>query len=74
MMELRHEQYEEIKPYLPVQRGNVKLSNRKVPKGFCMLQSRSVNGEVFPVGVEIVAYNLQADEPRGLNRGIKSHI
>ena len=52
-MELRHEQYEEIKPYLPVQRGNVKLSNRKVPKGFCMLQSRSVNGEVFPVGVEI---------------------
>ena len=33
MMELRHEQYEEIKPYLPVQRGNVKLSNRKVLNG-----------------------------------------
>ena len=32
-MELTHEQYEEIKPYLPVQRGNVKLSNRKVLNG-----------------------------------------
>ena len=32
-MELTPEQYEEIKPYLPVQRGNVKLSNRKVLNG-----------------------------------------
>jgi len=30
MMELTHEQYQEIKPYLPVQRGYVKLSNRKL--------------------------------------------
>ena len=30
MMELTQEQYEEIKPSLPLQRGKVKLSNRKV--------------------------------------------
>jgi len=30
MMELTHEQYQEIKPSLPVQRGQVKLSNRKL--------------------------------------------
>ena len=30
MMELTQEQYEEIKPSLPVQRGQVKLSNRKL--------------------------------------------
>jgi len=30
MMELTQEQYQEIKPSLPVQRGQVKLSNRKV--------------------------------------------
>ena len=30
MMELTHEQYQEIKPSLPVQRGKVKLSNRKL--------------------------------------------
>ena len=30
MMELRQEQYQEIKPSLPVQRGYVKLSNRKL--------------------------------------------
>ncbi|MDP6998778.1 MAG: transposase, partial [Candidatus Poribacteria bacterium] len=29
-MELTHEQYQEIKPSLPVQRGYVKLSNRKL--------------------------------------------
>jgi len=30
MMELTQKQYQEIKPSLPVQRGKVKLSNRKV--------------------------------------------
>jgi len=30
MMELTQEQYQEIKPSLPVQRGKVKLSNRKL--------------------------------------------
>jgi len=30
MMEPTHEQSEEIKPFLPVQRGQVKLSNRKL--------------------------------------------
>ena len=33
MMELTQEQYQEIKPSLPVQRGQVKLSNRKVRNG-----------------------------------------
>ena len=33
MMELTPEPYEEIMPYLPGQRGNVKLSNRKVLNG-----------------------------------------
>ena len=72
-MELRHEQYEEIKPYLPVQRGNVKLSNRKVPKGFCMLQSRSVNGEVFPVGVEIW-HTIYRRVNRGAKTGVLNRI
>jgi transposase len=32
-MELTKKQYQEIKPYLPVQRGNVRLSNRRVLNG-----------------------------------------
>jgi len=47
-MELTHEQYEEIKPYLPVQRGNVKLSNRKVLNGILYVAEQGCKWRGLP--------------------------
>ena len=74
MMELRREQYEEIKSYLPVQRGNVKLSNRQVLNGILSVAELGCKWRGLPGRFGKLAYNLQADEPRGQNRGIKWHI
>ena len=53
MTELRQEQYEEIKPSLLVQRGKVKLSNRKLLNRIWSVAEQAVNGAVFPLGLEI---------------------
>ena len=74
MMELTPEPYEEIKPYLPGQRGNVKLSNRKVLNGILYVAEQGCKWRGLPGRFGKLAYNLQADEPRGQNRGIKWHI
>ena len=47
-MELTHEQYEEIKPYLPVQRGNVKLSNRNVLNGILYVAEQGCKWRGLP--------------------------
>ena len=47
-MELTHEQYEEIKPYLPVQRGNVKLSYRNVLNGILYVAEQGCKWRGLP--------------------------
>ena len=48
MMELTPEPYEEIKPYLPGQRGNVKLSNRKVLNGILSVAEQGCKWRGLP--------------------------
>ena len=48
MMELTQEQYQEIKPYLPVQKGKVKLSNRKVLNGILYVAEQGCQWRGLP--------------------------
>ena len=45
-MEITEAQYERIKDALPVQRGNVRLSNLQVPKAVLYALSKAANGAV----------------------------
>jgi hypothetical protein len=46
-MEITETQYERIKDALPVQRGNVRLSNLQVLNAVLYVRNRAANGVVF---------------------------
>jgi len=49
-MEITAEQYERIKGSLPIQRGNVSLTNLQVLNAICMWPSKAANGAGFRPG------------------------
>ena len=69
MMELRHEQYEEIKPYLPVQRGNVKRLNKKVMNGILSVAEQGCKWRGLPC-----RFGNWHTIYRRMNRGAKTGV
>ena len=69
MMELTPEPYEEIKPYLPVQRGNVKLSNRKVLNGILSVAEQGCKWRGLPC-----RFGNWHTIYRRMNRGAKTGV
>ena len=62
-MEITEAQYERIKDALPVQRGNVRLSNLQVLNAVLYVAEQGCKWRGVPKRFGGLAYDLYADEP-----------
>ena len=66
-MEITPEQYEKIKDSLPLQRGNVRLTNLQILNAILYVAEQGCNRAGFPA-VWQLAYDLRTDESLGEER------
>ena len=67
-MELTEAQYERIASFLPVQRGNVRISNRQVLNAILYVTEHGCKWRGLPERFRAVAHHLHAHEPLGKKR------
>ena len=67
-MELTRQQYEKIKDSLPLQRGNVRLSNLEVLNAILYVAEQGCKWRGLPGPVRQLAHHLCANEPLGQER------
>src|SRR5277367_2741022 len=73
-MELTRQQYEKIKDSLPLQRGNVRLSNLEVLNAILYVAEQGCKWRGLPGPVRQLAHDLCADESLGQERGARPGV
>ncbi len=73
-MEIREEQYARIKDSLPVQRGNVSLTNLQVAERDSLCGETGLQVAWASQAVRPLAHDLHADEPVGQERRFGSRV